>query len=166
MEKSDIVLSVTWSRSVSRLVQSQFVTRDQVQVPLMELVWFKQLALGFERCCHAGDALLSFALRWPRARKPPSAPDSFTAHHAPSSVFTSPNSRHPPQRCGREVTGPLKPRSRRHGIVSKARQPKPHKPPVGRRNNPLADLGAHNHQVRFATPRTDIVRTKEIVSRD
>ena len=86
-------------------------------------------------CCRAGDVLLPFALAWLRARKPPSTPDSFTAHPVPLSDFTSPNSRRLPPRRGREAMGQLKPRSRRPGIVSKPRQPKPRRPRIGRRSS-------------------------------
>src|SRR6266478_4873293 len=51
-----------------------------------------------KECCHAGDALLLFALGWLRRRKPPSAPGWFTAHPVPLSGFTSPNSRQVPPR--------------------------------------------------------------------
>src|ERR1700694_106736 len=104
----------------------------------MEPGWSRRLILdkrGFEKCCHAGDALLLFALGWLRTRKPPSTPDSFTAHPVPLSGFTSPNSRRLPPRHGRGVTGPPTPRSKRRGVVSKARLPKPRRPLIGERSN-------------------------------
>ena len=93
---------------------------------------------GGERCWHAGDALLPLASGWCRARKPPSTRDLFTAHPVPLSGSTSPGFRKPPPRCGREATAPRRPRSRRHGIVSKTHQPKPRRTFIGRRNDSSA----------------------------
>jgi len=70
-----------------------------------------------KECCHAGVALLLFALGWLRRRKPASAPDSFTAHPVPLSGFTSPNSRRMPPRHGRGVTAPPRPKSKLPGAA-------------------------------------------------
>ena len=118
-------------------IQFEFTARAQMHVPSMELGWSSNLIRdeGADECCHAWGALLPFALGWLRARRPPNAPVSFTAHPVPLSGSTSQNSRRPPPRRGREATGPRRPRSRRHGIVSKARPPGPRRPTIRRRRN-------------------------------
>jgi hypothetical protein len=89
----------------------------------------------YKKCCHAGDALLPFALGWLRRRKPPSAPALFTAHPVPLSGFTSPNSRRTPPRHGRGVTGPPRPKSRLPSVASGTRLPEPRGPGNGRCSN-------------------------------
>jgi hypothetical protein len=90
---------------------------------------------GDRECCHVGDALLSFALRWFRGRKLPSARGLFAARHVPWSGSTSRGSRNPPPRCGREATGPPTPRSRRPGVASGMHRPKPRRRLIGRRSS-------------------------------
>jgi hypothetical protein len=140
-----LLSSVTWFRSLSRLVQLEFTARSRMQVPLLELggcaAWCG--TRGLERCCHVGDALLLSVFGWLRASKPPSTLESFTAHPVRLFGFTSPSSRPPPPRCGHETTGRRRPRSRRRVIVSKTRPTRPRKPRVGRHSNsPSASAAA------------------------
>jgi hypothetical protein len=146
--------SVTWFRSLSRLVQSQSTARSRMQVPLLELgvcaAWCG--ARGLERCCHVGDALLSSVFGWFRASKPPSTLGSFTAHPVRLFGFTSPSSRRPPPRCGHETTGRRRPRSRRRVIVSKTRPTRPRKPRVGQYSNSTSASAAARGSVGQASP--------------
>ena len=109
-----------------------------MHVPAKEPGWPRSL-LGdkgdLEKCCHAGGALLLFALGWFRRRKPPTAPDWFTAHPVPSSGFTSRNSRPMPPRHGRAVTGPPTPKLNLPGIASGTPLPAPRGPGSGRCSN-------------------------------
>jgi hypothetical protein len=89
----------------------------------------------FEKCCHAGGALLLFALGWLRRRKPPSAPGSFTAHPVPLSGSTSPNSRPMPPRHGRGATEPPRPKSKLPSAASGTGRPAPRGPDSGRCSN-------------------------------
>src|ERR1700694_828262 len=108
-----------------------------MHVPMVELACRSRAARagGAERCCHVGDALLPFALVWLRKRKPLNAPASFIALPAPLFGTTSPNFQRPPLKCGHGVTGPPTPRSRRRGVVSRARPPKLRRRLVGRSSN-------------------------------
>src|SRR6266478_530781 len=99
----------------------------------------------FEKCCHAGVALLLFALDWLRRRKPASAPDWFTAHPVPLSGFTSPNSRPMPPRRGRGVTGPPRPKSRLPSVASGRPLPEPRGPDNGRCSNAPLPLLVRMH---------------------
>ena len=109
-----------------------------MHVPSKEPGWPRSLISDkgdLKKCCHAGDALLLFALGWFRRRKPPSAPDSFTAHPVPLSGFTSPNSRRMPPRPGRGVTGPPRPKSKLPGVALRRPLPELRGPGSGRCSN-------------------------------
>jgi hypothetical protein len=126
-------LSVTWFRPVSR-ANFDFRARYRVHVPATELACSRS-GQGDRRCCHAGDALLPFALGWLRARKLPSIRDWFTAHPVPLSGSMSRGFRNPPLRCGREATEPRRPISKRRGVVSRADQVRLRRRPIGPRSS-------------------------------
>ena len=119
---------------------------------------------NYKKCCHAGDALLLFALGWFRRRKPPGAPDSFTAHPVPLSGFTSPNSRRMQPRPGRGVTGPPKPKSKLPGVASGTSLPAPRGPGSGRCSNAPSPLLIRKQfrgadEAIFITPRSAIMQS-------
>lgn len=87
------------------------------------------------QCGHAGYASQRFAWGWLRGRKPVSGPGWFIARLAPWYGFTSPNTRRPLPRAGREATGLPRPKSRLPGIASRIHLPKPCRPPIGRHSD-------------------------------
>ena len=115
---------------------------------------------NYKKCCHAGDALLLFALGWPRRRKPPNAPDSFTAHPVPLSGFTSPNSRRMQPRPGRGVTGPPRPKSKLPGVALRRPLPAPRGPGSGRCSNAPSPLLIRNN---FEVPTRPCLSPREVL---